>query len=53
MAERALAAGFTAAEDESEEDTTTTGSSAGPPLSGTRAERHQVMLHGQIAEALG
>jgi hypothetical protein len=44
VAARALAAGFGTTSDESE-DTPTTESSARPPLSGTRAERYQVMLH--------
>ena len=44
VAERALAAGFGTTSEESE-DTTTKESSARPPLSGTRAERYQVMLH--------
>ena len=43
MAERALAAGFGAEADDS--DTSSTDSSARAPLSGTRAERYQVLLH--------
>ena len=41
VAERALAAGFGAEAD----DTSSTDSSARAPLSGTRAERYQVLLH--------
>ena len=46
MAERALAAGFGATLETGEEGSATgTGSEARAPLSGTRAERYQVMLH--------
>jgi len=49
MAERALAAGFGAVPDLGEDaeagNATGTGSEARAPLSGTRAERYQVMLH--------
>jgi len=49
MAERALAAGFGAVPDQGEDaeagNATGTGSEARAPLSGTRAERYQVMLH--------
>ena len=49
MAERALAAGFDAVPDHGEDaeagNAAGTGSDARAPLSGTRAERYQVMLH--------